>query len=293
MTMAYRVVLGRGLNAQESAQACLLIHKTYAEIDEHYNNWNPLSEISHINAVEAYTPVALSPQLSAFLKRVDHLVQVTEGRFDPTVAPLCQLWKKHLEEGRRPSDQEIQSLAPAIGWNKIHLEGEVLWKEHSLTALDLGGIAKGYCVDLLIERLSKAFSTGVYVEWGGEIRVAGPHPAQRPWRIALASPHQEEVVFSMHDQSVATSGDYLQFWDIDKVRYTHILHPKTLFPLICTEDSTSSATILTSLDCLWADAIATASLLFPTPEEAEAWLKSLTQEDPSLRYWLFQRGVKS
>ncbi|MEZ5314643.1 MAG: FAD:protein FMN transferase [Chlamydiales bacterium] len=263
MTMTYTVQIGDPnpdlLLVKE------IITSTFSEIDKIYNNWNPQSEVSQLNCLSANEKYWLSPELANFLQLVEQIVELTEGRFDPTIGSIKEdLFKKHLQ-----SEQNF------IGWKTIHLEGNCFWKEHCETLLDLGGIAKGYAVDLLIERLQDAGFQNLFVEWGGEIRVTGQHPQQRPWRVAIFG---GEIV-ELNEEAIATSGNYFQKWTIEGKTYTHIIDPKTTLPL--TEGSIESASVVMKT-CCEADAVATALMLFSSEEEAYLWAKS-----KNLKIWLF------
>lgn len=298
MTIDYRILIGGPLNGQQKLQIQRIIDATFAEVNAIYNKWNPLSEVSRLNALGARETVSLSPELLHFLERIDALVRLSEGRFDPTVEPLEQLWKSRLEKGEEPSQQEIDNLRPCIGWDKIHFANGLFFKDSDRTQLDLGGIAKGYCVDLLVERLNSAGFLSVYVEWGGEIRASGLHPAQRPWniyisRLADADPAHAIAYLSLTDQAIATSGDYFQYWTItlptgELQTYCHIFNPKTLSPLIVKPGSIASASLIAD-DCLTADGLAKVLMLFDSTEDAQAWLKQIQQTVPHLSCWIVTR----
>ena len=170
------------------------------------------------------------------------MTELSEGRFDPTIEPLQKLWKEHLAQGTVPSKPQIDALLPAIGWNKIHLSKGKICKDHDLTSLDLGGIAKGYCVDLLVERLNANGYPSIFVEWGGEIRTSGQHPDNRPWTIFISrfgnpDPEKALAILTLRNQAIATSGDYIQQWKVQKENtgeeavYFHIIDPLTGQPL--------------------------------------------------------------
>ena len=238
-----------------------IIKKTFKQIDQTFNNWNPKSEISQVNQLSDFQEIKISQSLAELLRRVGEIVEISDGRFDPTVAPLVHMWKTHLQNGEIPSDEAISALKPAIGWDKIHLEGNVLFKEDARTQIDLCGIAKGYAVDLLLERLGEHS----YVEWGGEIATSDCHPSGRLWRVKIFGGDIVEI----EDKAVATSGSYLQrFWAEGK-QYTHIIDPHHSQPLEYGHGLFSATVIGRS--CMEADALATALMLFPTREEAEAW----------------------
>ncbi|WP_079989419.1 FAD:protein FMN transferase [Candidatus Protochlamydia phocaeensis] len=298
MTIDYRILIGGPLTVQQKLQIQQIIHATFAEVDAIYNKWNAHSEVSRLNALKAHETVPLSPQLLQFLERIDALVHLSEGRFDPTVEPLEQLWKSRLERGVEPSLQEINTIKACIGWDKIHFANGQFLKDHDQTQLDLGGIAKGYCVDLLVERLNSAGFANVYVEWGGEIRTSGLHPSQRPWNIYISrlgdtDPAHAIAYLRLTNQAIATSGDYFQYWTItmptgELRTYCHIFNPKTLSPLIVKPGSIASASLIAD-DCLIADGLAKVLMLFDSAEEAQAWLEQIQQTIPHLSCWIITR----
>ncbi len=276
MEMGYKVIIPSGKKklVEEAIQ------RVFEEVDQHLNNWNPDSEISIINRLPAEEKIVLSPLLERLLQKADEVVLLTEGKFDPTVEPLQQLWKNHLRRGKVPPEELLSPLLPAIGWEKVHIEEGYFWKEHSLTAIDLGGIAKGYCVDLLSEKLHELGFANHFVEWGGEIRTSGHHPEGRKWNIAIAG----VTTLEMEDNSIATSGDYIQSWEVEGTTYTHIINPQTRKPLVVEKDSVASATIQAP-SCTMADGLATAMMLFATPEESVEWASGLE----NVKCWVAQR----
>ena len=187
MTIDYRILIGDPLSEQQKQQIRQIIQNTFQEIDAIYNKWNPSSELSRLNALPANTPFALSPSLNQFLERIDRFVSLSEGRFDPTVEPLQQLWKEKLTNGQIPSEQEIAHLVPCIGWHILHFQNGEFFKEDGRTQLDLGGVAKGLCVDLLIERFAEAGYQQLYVEWGGR----DSHQRHPSFWTSLAGLHQQ------------------------------------------------------------------------------------------------------
>lgn len=263
MTIGYSVQIGDRNPDLALAQEVIL--STFATINQIYNSWNPDSEISGLNSMPAGEKRQLSLVLASFLKRVDGIVHLTEGRFDPTIAPI----KKSLLYG------QLHSKRTAIGWDKVHLEGDLFWKEHDATSIDLGGVAKGYAVDLIIEGLQKAGFRNLFVEWGGEIRTSGVNPKGRPWKVAIRGGE----ILKLEEAAIATSGSYRQKWVIGETVYTHIIDPVTKKPL--SKTPITSASVLCET-CFKADAIATALMLFPSQEEAYAWA-----EKHGLKIWLF------
>lgn len=266
MTMHYCVQIGDPLSKDQQTTIEKILISTFSEVHRIYNNWNRSSEISILNHLPANHRKILSPELSRFLKEVDRLVQLTEGRFDPTIGSLQILWKEKLNSGQLPTEEEITSLIPSVGWQHIHLKGNMFWKDHDLTAIDLGAVAKGYAVDLLIERIQEAGCTSIYVEWGGEVRTVGSHPQGREWRVALLGSSSR----NLSNQAIATSGSYFQKWSVDGTTFTHLINPQHKQPLIVTDQSIISVHVI-SQTCTQADALATALMLFSSKLEAEKW----------------------
>jgi FAD:protein FMN transferase len=294
MTIDYRIQVGQPLDGADQEKISHIITDTFDEINQVYNKWNPHSELSRLNRLKALDKVEISPQLETLLTLTDRIVKLTEGKFDPTIEPLQEIWKKSLTVGTIPSLEEVEAIAPAIGWNKIHFGHGYFYKDHDLTSLDLGGIAKGYGVDLLTARLNEAGYKNIYVEWGGEIRAAGKHPGNRPWTIFIsnlgdADPSHAIDIVALNDQAIATSGDYLQYWTLrDKeVTYFHILDPTTLQPLTITKDSIASVSVVAPT-CAVADGLATALMMFPTVEEAEGWCETNV---PDMSFWIEDRAI--
>jgi thiamine biosynthesis lipoprotein len=292
MTIPYRISIGESLKEEQRAQVEELIALTFQEVDAHYNRFNPESELSKFNRWPKDTPFTASQELLSLLQITDHLVKITDGLFDPTIEPLFRLYRSHFEKGSFPSPEEVAAHRPSIGWDKIALSGTSLKKLADGVELDLGGVAKGYAVDLLADRLQLLFPH-VLVDWGGEIKAHGHHPAGRPWQIfisCLGNPNPEEAItfLELSEEAIATSGDYLQVWRIQTATgektVSHIVNPKTLQPLEVSERSIASVSVLAKT-CADADALATAGMLLSNAEEAASWAKAI----PAASFWFLTR----
>lgn len=292
MTIPYHIILAGG-NATEEAARHVIVD-TFRNIDVVFNKWNPNSEISQLNNFTTTEPFPCSQELFSMLLQCDRFATISHGLFDPTVEPLERVWKRALDKGTIPTKEEIDAIFPALGWDKIHLAECSVIKEHPLTALDLGGIAKGHAVDLLVERLAKQGFSSVYVEWGGEIRTQGKHPENRPWKIGIRHPQKTNTVLEIletESTALATSGDYYQYWTIDvngeKKRFFHIFDIRQLQPLEATSTSPVSVTIQHK-SCLVADAIAKMFFFAQSKDEAmllfEHYIRPMF---PSARIWVY------
>jgi FAD:protein FMN transferase len=293
MTMQYKIVIGQDLPQPQADLVEGIIQKTFHETNAIFNKWNPDSELSKLNRLKACEASPLSAELLRLFNETDRIVVLSQGKFDPTIEPLQNLWKQKLKSGKIPSDEEIQEIAPAIGWNKISFADGAFKKEHDKTQLDFGGIAKGLCIDIIVERLKEAGFNDLYVEWGGEIRTAGNHPQGRLWTIFISrlgdtDPDNAIATVPLMDQAIATSGDYLQNWTVDQKTYFHIFDPATLRPLEATPTSIASASVAAS-NCALADGLATIAMMFPTVAEAQAWADTIKEKYPETTFWIEKR----
>jgi thiamine biosynthesis lipoprotein len=288
------------MNARALGRAQKIITATFEEVNALYNQWNPESEISALNRLPANTSLKPSTSLYRLLQLIDEIVTLSDGRYDPTVEPLSRLWLAKMRQGEIPAQAHIDSLAPAIGWEKIHLEQGFFWKDHEGVQISLDSISKGLCVDLLTERLVAAGYRDLLVEWGGEIRACGRHPEGRPWRVyirRLQSLDPDEAIahIDLEDAALATSGDYLQQWTMTRegttITYFHILNPQTLSPLTVHADSVASATVLAP-SCVLADALATATICWDDIHAAKLWAEQTQERFPKTLFWLVARTPK-
>lgn len=300
MTMEYHVLVGDTLTHADKRKIGGIIQQVFGEVDTVLNNWNPHSELSALNQTEAHIKIALSPLLSLFLHETDKMVKLTQGRFDPTVGPLKKLWIENLKQGKRPSEEALGKQKKALGWKHVHLEKDIFWKDAPGVEIDVGGIAKGYCVDRIVEKLQEAGYHNLLVEWAGEMRASGHHPEGRAWHVfisRLGSPDPKKAIATLplNDEAVATSGTYFQRWTIVEggvtTTYTHIFDPATGFPLVCGEERLSSVTIVAPT-CLVADALTKAAFVLGDEKKAASWLENVKKQIPTLQFWLVSSRVK-
>lgn len=225
------------------------------------------SDIAMINEA-AGTPVVVHPETISLLQTACSYAELTDGLVDPTVTPLLLLWGfGDTEASVPPSAPSIPPDADALAEARSHVDhhsivideqaGTVMLTD-PLAAIDLGFIAKGYIADRIRDYLISQNVAGAIINLGGNVLCIGEKPDHSPYRVAVKYPFggAEDVIttLSVRDQSVVTSGVYERFIELDGVRYHHILHPQTGYPV---ENGLLSVTIVTdsSTD---ADALSTA-----------------------------------
>ena len=189
------------------------------------------SELSQLALQPPGKPVVLSPMLYRLLDHSRHLAASSGGAFDPTLAPLSILWREARETGRLPDPESISNARAATGWRHFTLDpaSRSITRHRTNMAFDLGGVAKGYTADLMLESLAAAGIPRAMIAAGGDIRLGDPPPARDGWRVALQTFDlaRHDEVLTLCNAAVSTSGDLHQSVEIDGVKYSHILDPAT------------------------------------------------------------------
>jgi len=243
------------------------IDRRLNEINHSMSPYLADSEISRFNRFQqAGVEFPVSADFLRVMKVAARIHELSEGAWDGTVNPLVDLWGfgRTGRAGTAPAAETIAAALAKVGFNKIEIRdtGALVKREASVT-LDLSSIAKGYGVDQAADVVRAAGFTDFLVEIGGEVAAAGRRPDGRPWRVGINRPqpeaglHEVYKVVSLKDQAFATSGDYRQFFIQDGRRYSHIIDPKTGYPVA---NGVVSASILAG-DCTLADGLATAVMV--------------------------------
>ena len=241
------------------------------------STWKPDSELSRFNASRSTSFFKLSPETALVMKEALRVARLTDGAFDPTVGELVELWGfGRTASGTPPSPERIRAALTRAGFRRLTLKGDLLAKSVPDLTINLSAIAKGRAVDVVFEDLVRMGFSSVMVEIGGEVRVGAPRvlptgdagsPAtdatSGKWRIGVEEPNYSDPGQNLHSvlelerMSLATSGDYRNFFTDKGKRFAHILNPATGLPA---RTGVVSATVI-GKDCMTADALATAMLV--------------------------------
>lgn len=261
----------RGFRAETLTQE---IEAVLEAVNREMSTYDPGSEISRFNAAPGDGAwISVSPRFAETTARALAFSELSDGAFDPTVAPLVNLWGFGPEATAAdlPSDAEIDSALAEIGYGAIQVRAPEQGAALAKTAprrLDLSAIAKGAGVDAVADYLLSQGITNALVDIGGELRALGQKDGQG-WRIAIETPTKGErgvqSVIALSDRAIATSGDYRNYREIDGVSYSHTIDPKTGRPV--THGLASVSVIDAS--CALADGWAT-TLLVLGPERGFA-----------------------
>ena len=240
------------------------------KVNRQMSTYQKDSELSLFNQNTATDWLPVSPELHQVLKEAIKISQLSGGVFDVTVGPLVNLWGFGPQEMSLapPEEAVIKDKLNQIGYNRLKFKDEGLFVKKDIPDLyvDLSAIAKGYGVDQVAALLEQLGIIDYMVEIGGEIRVKGKNSKGEPWQIAVEKPTEEkrmiEKVLSITDTGMATSGDYRNFFEVDGVRFSHTIDPRTGRPI---NHKLASITVLneTSME---ADALATAIMVLGPDE---------------------------
>jgi len=197
------------------------------------------SEISRFNRHPEASPFTVSAATMEVLRTAIEISDKTDGAFDVTVGPLVEAWGfgPSPTPPRQLDGTELASLLERIGYHKLRLDEAASTVTKSLGELhcDLSGIAKGYAVDRVAERLASLGIADYWVEIGGEVRAAGTNARDTAWRLGIERPQllpgAVQRIVPLEDLAVATSGDYRNYREIDGERYSHLIDPRSGRPI--------------------------------------------------------------
>lgn len=216
----------------EEGEAGRLIASAMAEFDRIeavMSTYLEDSEITHINEVAANEPVTVSPELFRLIDRALQLSVMTNGAFDITYDSVGQLYD--FRAGVRPAPEQIATHLDAIDFRHVHLIRETVTIRFARAGvrINLGGIAKGYAVESVIDLLRAAGVTNALATAGGDTRLLGDR-GNGPWVVGVRDPDDRTGLvtrLALQDEAISTSGDYERFFIEQDTRYHHILNPAT------------------------------------------------------------------
>ncbi len=249
----------------EDADVILLrqqIRQLLDRLDGDMSTYRPDSELSRLNQSQNSDWQTISGALFRVLEKAKEVYQFSHKAFDVTVGPLVNLWGFGPEpmNFKEPAPEQIVEALKKTGSHLFLLDASrvAVKKQNPGLYIDLSALAKGYAVDRVALLLEDHGIHHYMVEIGGELRLKGHNLQGHPWRIAIEKPNAEsrmiQKVISVTNISMATSGDYRNFFEVDDVRYSHSIDPRNGYPV---KHKLASVTVLSDT-CMDADAWATA-----------------------------------
>ena len=251
------------------------------EINQSMSTYRPDSEISRFNALdEVNRPFEVSVDFWKVMGTARDIYRLTGGAWDGTVDPLVNLWGfgKAGPLEKMPPVAQVERICRQVGFDHIEVGATaVLAKRVADVSVDLASIAKGYGVDRVAALLRALGFANYLVEVGGEVFAAGVRLDGKPWRVGINRPRADAAadevykVVALNDRALATSGDYRNFYEIEGRIYSHIIDPRTGYPL---QNGVVSATVVAD-NCTLADGLATAVMIMG-PDKGIALIDTLT-----------------
>jgi thiamine biosynthesis lipoprotein len=243
------------------------IDRRLEEINESMSTYMAESEISRFNAMETPgEPLTVSEDFFTVLQAAQYLYELTGGAWDGTVMPLVNLWGFGPDgfSGVVPDREEIERRLGIVGFSGINLgQGRTLSKAVPELRMDLASIAKGYGVDVLAELLRGLGYRDFIVEVGGEVLAQGVRKDGKNWRVGINQPRAGVAfndvyrVVTLEGKALATSGDYRNFFEMGGRRYSHVIDPRTGYPVA---NGVVSVSVIADT-CTRADGLATAMMV--------------------------------
>lgn len=251
-----------GVSEGDAEDASEQLQSYFADVGHNWYPWNP-GELRSINiAIELQESADVSPRLAAIIRRAAQIERLSDNRFNAGLGRLTERWGLHQLGDEPPSKPNINEiarlLAQAMGVTSIRwIDDQIVGAPPGLM-LDLGGIAKGAILEDSAQILQDLEIYNAIINIGGDLMVIGDIDG-RPANIGIRSPAEEEAIASVDvvaGETIVTSGDYERFIVIDGERFSHILNPRTGYPV----DHTSAVTVIHT-DAMLADAAATALMV--------------------------------
>lgn len=252
------------------------------------------SEITQFNNHESTTSFTVSNDFSLVVERALHWSKLTDGAFDITIVPLLYLWGFGPGQASElgdifPEEHAVQKRRTHVGYEKLTTNKYYLQKKDPFIKIDLNAIAKGFGVDAVYSFLESIGMNNIMVEIGGEVRTKGENRKNEPWMIAVETPDLESAgsktiswALPLESKAMATSGDYRNYYEIDGIRYSHEIDPRTGYPA---QTGVASATVVAT-NCMDADALATALIIMG----AESGLQFIEKLDGVEAFLILREG---
>lgn len=255
-----------GMDAKEAGQSiddCFSLAKHYEDL---LSKTIETSDISKINS-SAPNPVEVSPDTVEVIEKGLEYSKLSDGSFDITMGNVTNLWDFHSDTPTLPDLNIVAENVSYVDFNKVSISGNTVCLKESNVSIDLGGIAKGFIADKMKEKLLENGVTSAFINLGGNVLTIGTKPDGSPIRVGIQNPNAEEsapilTLEDTKDLSIVTSGTYQRYFEVDGIRYHHILSSDNGMPI---QNDLASVTIISpsSTDC---DALSTTCFILGKKE---------------------------
>ena len=236
--------------------------------DRKFSSYVPDSLTTAINRAAGREAVPIDGETSALLRYAQACHEQSEGLFDITSGVFRHVW--HRSRTTLPTQEELDACAAKVGWGQVRFSEDRVYLPRAGMELDFGGVVKEYAADAAAMIAKKAGIREGMVNLGGDIAIVGPGAAGRPWPVGVTHPlRRDEAIatVALREGALATSGGYERFVEIAGRRYSHLIDPRSGWPV----DGLLSVSVVAS-QAVVAGSIASIASLLPADEGLE-WLE--------------------
>ncbi len=222
--------------AHDSVEARILSEKCFALVDSFnliYSDYDPNSELSHLNALAGKGKQNVSPAMLDILLASQKAYQQSKGAYDISIGPLSMVWRKARKTKLFPDSSSVVKARQLIGLSRIRIDST----HHSILMpvegmrLDLGGIAKGYVAQKIVDFLKDQGIKQSLADAGGDMAMGDSPNTSQGWVVGVNVPETTDELLQgylvLHNMAVATSGDAYQYIAHNGKKYSHIIDPRT------------------------------------------------------------------
>ena len=253
---------------QNAPKALDEAEREIARLESALDRGDPDSEIYKINDKRS---AEVSADAASLIEYALSICDSTGGAFDISIAPVMDMWGFYTKDFRVPSEDELAAALENADHTKISVSGSTVAAEDDVQ-IDMGGIAKGYLSQRLMQTFSENGVTSAIVSLGGNVQTLGAKPNGKRWKVAIQDPDDTDSYIgsvSVTDTAVITSGGYQRFFEQNGVIYHHIIDPSTGRPA----DSGVKSVSVISGDGTLADGLSTALYVMGEEKGIEYWKK--------------------
>lgn len=257
-------------NLERGQTVADLVAADVARLERLYSRYRQDSLLSKINRVAASGgEIAVDEETAGLLDYADTCHAQSDGLFDITSGLLRKAWR--FDSGQLPAQELIDQLLQNVGWHKLEWRNPLLRFPQPGLEIDFGGVVKEYAADRAAVICQNAGVWHGFVNLGGDIRIIGPHPDGQPWSVGIQHPRQPGAVMNtlnLSNGGMASSGDYERCIRIGDRRFSHIVNPKTGWPV----QHLASVSVVGDF-CLIAGSASTIAML--KEQDGPEWLQQL------------------
>ncbi len=254
------------------------IHSVFTKVDKTCNRFDPQSELYKLNQTAYEKPFKCEKILWGCLMQSKFFYKLSRGSFDVTATPLMKLWGFFRKQSKIPTKKEVDKALSQMGLNNVIFDKKnmtVKFKNPNIK-IDLGGIAKGYAVDLAYDAVKDLNIKSGVINLAGNMRLfPEPPPGKSDYEIGIRNPlmiSNTIGTIKTVNTSIATSGDYEQYVYLQGKRYTHIMDPATGKPV-----QNMLSAVIVAPSATWTDGLSTSVFI-----KGEKFARKIHKEYPKI-----------